>query len=60
MSCGHCTSAVQRALKGVEGVRKVHVDLDAGSARITTRADVDVSVLLHAVDQAGYEASLAG
>ncbi|MFN2431992.1 MAG: heavy-metal-associated domain-containing protein [Gemmatimonadota bacterium] len=34
MTCGHCTDAVSRVLKGVPGVRSAEVDLEGGRARV--------------------------
>lgn len=57
MSCGHCSSAVKKALEGVAGVTTVEVDLAGGSAAVEGRASVEA--LVAAVQDAGYEASAA-
>ncbi len=38
MSCGHCSAAVERLISAVEGVEKVEVNLEAGTASIQTEA----------------------
>ncbi len=52
MSCGGCTSSVQRALSNMDGVSKVEVTLQPGSA--TVEADPD------RVTAAKIESTLAG
>jgi copper chaperone len=58
MTCGHCQSAVEGALESVAGVEAVRVDLDKGLAEVEGNADV--SALVAAVEDEGYQASLAG
>ncbi|MGQ4554370.1 CopZ family metallochaperone [Halobellus sp. GM3] len=55
MSCDHCEQTVEDALLSVPGVESVTVDRESGSA--TVAGDADVSSLVAAVDDAGYEAS---
>ncbi len=43
MSCSHCVSRVDKALKGLEGVREVSVDLDF--KRVTVRFDPSATSL---------------
>lgn len=57
MSCGHCTAAVDAALRAVAGVERVAVDLATGQARVDGSASPDV--LIAAVVEAGYEARLS-
>lgn len=53
MTCGHCTSAVEKALAGVEGVdRVIEVSLESGIATIEGTADREA--LEAAVREAGY------
>jgi len=56
MTCGHCKMAVKEALEGVDGSQNVNVDLDAGLA--TIEGDVDPQLLIAAVAEEGYKASL--
>lgn len=58
MSCGHCQTAVSKALKNVEGVNNVDVNLSAGTASIEGK-DVNTENLIAAVIDEGYGASLA-
>jgi len=55
MHCGHCQAAVTRELEGVPGVEAVDVNLD--TKLVTVRGQgLDDSVLVAAIDEAGYEA----
>lgn len=52
MTCGHCRSAVEAAVKSVDTQAKVDVDLDAKTARIETgAAEAEVA---QAIRDAGY------
>jgi copper chaperone len=60
MSCGHCKSAVENALRGQHGVRAATVDLEGGSARVEyDPATVSVEQLTAAVTEEGYTADVA-
>ena len=55
MHCGHCTAAVAREVKGVEGVEDVSVDLE--TKLVTVRGvNLDDAELRAAIDEAGYDA----
>lgn len=54
MSCGHCTAAVERALKAVPGVERVEVTLEPGQARVEGEG-LDPQSLAAAVREEGYE-----
>lgn len=56
MTCDHCVRAVKDALERTPGVEKAEVDLGAGSA--TVEGVADVQLLLQAVENEGYRASL--
>lgn len=56
MTCGHCQSAVTKALQAVPGAGQVSVDLQSGAAQIEGRADVQA--LIAAVEEEGYGAQL--
>lgn len=53
MSCMHCVGRVDKALKGIDGVTEVNVDLESNSA--TVSGSVSSEVLTAAVVDAGYE-----
>jgi copper chaperone len=56
MTCEHCVKAVRGALERTPGVEKVDVDLKAGSA--TVEGAAETQLLLQAVENEGYRASL--
>lgn len=55
MSCGHCVKHVEEALREVNGVAEVAVDLKAKNAIVTLGRDVADSELKNAVEEAGYD-----
>jgi copper chaperone len=57
MRCPHCSAAVARALREVEGVVSAEVDLEAGKARVVGGADL--ADLVGAVALEGFTARLA-
>lgn len=57
MSCGSCVKHVTEALRPLEGVSDVAVDLQSGRVKIS--GDSDSPMLLAALRDAGYPAQLA-
>ncbi|WP_171168956.1 heavy-metal-associated domain-containing protein [Streptomyces sp. I05A-00742] len=55
MSCGHCETAVTRAVGALDAVRAVTVDVPAGRVMVTTSGEPDDTLVADAVDDAGYE-----
>lgn len=53
ISCGHCKSAIEEEVRGVEGVDTVTVDIDARTVTVVGTASQDS--VRAAVDEAGYE-----
>ncbi len=60
MTCGGCKAAVERILKAQAGVQAVSVDLDAGSASVSSDGAAAPEALASAVSAAGYEARVQG
>ncbi|MFC3860926.1 heavy-metal-associated domain-containing protein [Deinococcus antarcticus] len=58
MSCGHCVSAVEKALKTVPGVQDVQVTLQPGKAVVEGSASQQD--MIAAVIEEGYKAEVAG
>jgi len=54
MTCGHCVSAVTKAVKGLDAAAEVKVDL--GSKRVSVNGRVSQDDVIAALDEAGYEA----
>lgn len=57
MSCGSCVKHVTEALRPLEGVSDVTVDLQAGRVKVSGVSDSHP--LLAALEDAGYPAQLA-
>lgn len=56
MSCNHCKMAVEKALKGLDGVSGADVDLSAKKVRVTyDPGKVDQDKLKAAIENSGYE-----
>ncbi|RQO49521.1 cation-translocating P-type ATPase [Pseudomonas sp. KBW05] len=58
MTCASCAGRVERALGKVPGVQSVSVNLANERAHVEVAGQMDPSVLIAAVDKAGYTASL--
>lgn len=60
MTCGNCARHVTEALQGVPGVRSATVSLEGKSASVKWAAGAhhQNATLIHAVQQAGYEAEI--
>ncbi|WP_343549194.1 cation transporter [Ralstonia sp.] len=52
MSCGHCVSAVTRAVQQVDAGANVQVDLDKQTVAVTSGASADA--VKAAIEHAGY------
>lgn len=59
MTCGGCVRAVENALKRVDGVEAIAVDLATGRASVTTTVATPAA-LLAAIEDAGYDARVRG
>lgn len=56
MSCEHCKKAVTDALKALDGVEHVDVDLQAGKATVTFDPErASEQEMREAIAEAGYE-----
>lgn len=57
MTCGGCTSSVQRAISGLDGVKKVDVTLQPGSATVEADpARITAQQIVSTLAGMGYEA----
>ena len=57
MTCGHCVSAVTRAVKSIDPQASVQVDLQ--SRRVRVEGHSSAGELIKALDEAGYPAAPA-
>lgn len=58
MTCNHCVHAVTRAVKSVDPLAEVRVDLEAGTVKVDGHSPAEA--LSRAIGAAGYAASPAG
>lgn len=54
MSCGHCVKAVEDALKELDNISKVNVDLANNKAEIEGE-NLEEGILKETIDEAGYK-----
>ena len=57
MSCGHCTSAIEKEIANNDPTAKFSFDLDDRTVEVTSA--LDTNALLAAIKEAGYEATAA-
>ncbi|HDQ73872.1 MAG TPA: heavy metal translocating P-type ATPase [Chloroflexi bacterium] len=56
MTCASCAAHIENALKGVDGVADVHVNLATEKARVAFNTDATtITDMVKAVDETGYE-----
>lgn len=55
MSCQHCVMHVKEALKELEGVESVNVDLEGKNAIVELTVDLPDEDFKSAIEDAGYE-----
>jgi copper chaperone len=55
MSCNHCVMAVTKALKEIEGLEDISVNLEKAEATFKETKPVDPNLIKEKVKKAGYE-----
>ena len=55
MHCGHCTAAVEKALKALPGVEAVEMSLEKNQARVKVAGTVSDVMLSAVVAGAGFK-----
>jgi copper chaperone CopZ len=61
MTCGLCAKAIEKGLRGVDGVRDVQIDRKAERVRVIASSNLSSNALEAAIEGAGsYEADLVG
>ena len=53
MSCGHCASTIERAVKSVDPTAQVVVDLGSSTVAVDTKADENA--ICEVIKSAGYD-----
>lgn len=54
MSCSHCRMRVEKALKAVDGIEEVIVNLDNGTAEVSSTKEIEWNLLREIIEDAGY------
>ena len=55
MSCNHCVMAVTKALKEIDGISNVKVDLQKAEATFDEVKPVDMKIVKERIRKAGYD-----
>ncbi|MDY6836752.1 MAG: cation transporter [Thermodesulfobacteriota bacterium] len=55
MSCNHCVMAVTKALREIDGVKDVEVDLKKGEATFDATTSVHMDMVRTKIKKAGYD-----
>ncbi|MGZ6193416.1 MAG: heavy-metal-associated domain-containing protein [Syntrophales bacterium] len=55
MTCNHCVMAVTKALKEIDGISNVKVDLQRAEATFDEVKPVDMKVVKERIRKAGYD-----
>ena len=55
MMCGHCSSHVEKALRGLDGVSEVVVSLEEKTAKVTMDKEISDEVFKKLISEEGYE-----
>lgn len=53
MSCGHCASTVEKAVKSIDPAARVAVDLDSSTVAVESKADENA--ICDVIRSAGYD-----
>ncbi len=54
VSCQHCVQAITQALRPIDGVREVEVDLATKTVRVVCLDTVPEDRIQNAIEEAGY------
>lgn len=55
MTCEHCLNRVKNTLNEIDNIKNVEVNLSEGYALIESDREIENSVLVDAIDEAGYD-----
>lgn len=55
MSCNHCVMAVTKALKEIDGIKDIRVELGKGEATFEEAMPIDMNIVKERIKKAGYE-----
>ncbi|GAA3507195.1 heavy-metal-associated domain-containing protein [Streptomyces showdoensis] len=55
VNSGHCKAIVSEALRGLDGVDTVSVEISTGLVTVNTSAEPDDALISTTIDDAGYD-----
>lgn len=55
MSCNHCKMSIEQALKNIEGIENVEVNLEDKQAIIETSKEIKNETIIDVIDEIGFE-----
>jgi copper chaperone len=56
ISCAHCKMSIEQAVRGLEGVDEVAVDIDARTVELSfDEASLGLDQIIDAIEEVGYE-----
>ncbi len=55
MNCDGCESRIEKALKRLEGIRRVNADHRAGHVEVAFSQEIDEAVIERRIEELGYE-----
>lgn len=55
MHCGHCSKKVEDALKVVDGVKKVKINLEKKEVVIVSKEKLNDDIISSAIEKTGFE-----
>lgn len=58
ISCGHCTSSIESALKELAGVNTVLTSIENKSATVEFTAETNEAAIIEAIDNIGFTATV--
>lgn len=57
MSCNHCKMSVEKALKAIDGVNEVDVNLETKEVLVSSNKEINNNIIEEAIKEAGFEVS---
>jgi copper chaperone len=55
VSCAHCVKAITEEVSTLQGVKRVHVDVNTKHVTVETDGQVSTEALVGAINEAGYD-----
>ena len=55
ISCGHCKSSIEGAVKSLKGVSKVEVDVDKKQVKVVFEPPEAIAMIVEAIEDQGYQ-----